>query len=154
LPIFAILALLATLLVIVGPLVSRWQRGGVQPPVAMAAQAVAAASQAPATMPGMHHHHHPSPATQASPPVAAPQIRPDPAAPADPHAGHDMGADCEYCLLAARLLPWLVFALLVLPLLRAPAPRVHAVLGQPGKAWQGHLGARGPPRGTGLTLSC
>jgi hypothetical protein len=153
LPIFAVLAVLATLLVIVGPLVSRWQRGGVMPPVAMAAQAVPAALQAPAAMPGMHHHHHPDGAAQASPAAAAPLIRPDPAS-VDPHAGHDMGVDCEYCLLAARLLPWLVFALLVLPLLRAPAPRVHEVLGQPGTTWHGHLGARGPPHRTGLPLSC
>ncbi|TYD32567.1 hypothetical protein CEK63_17640 [Xanthomonas sontii] len=72
------------------------------------------------------------------------------------HAGHDDAsgaqrdhgpahAACDYCLLAARLLPWLAIVLLlaaVLPPPRAATPlrhRVHAAL-----RWRAHA-ARGPP---------
>ncbi|MCW0366328.1 hypothetical protein NB699_001311 [Xanthomonas sacchari] len=54
-------------------------------------------------------------------------------------------AACDYCLLAARLLPWLAIVLLlaaVLPAPRAATPlrhRVHAAV-----RWRAH-GARGPP---------
>lgn len=72
------------------------------------------------------------------------------------HAGHedasgmqrDHGpahAACDYCLLAARLLPWLAIVLLLaaaVPAPRAATPlrhRVHAAV-----RWRAH-GARGPP---------
>jgi len=147
--VFVALAVLATLLVIVGPLISRWQAYGVLP---AASSALEAPSPAGMSMEGMHHHHHAAMAAAAEPAAAAASPAPAPAK--DPHAGHRMGVDCDYCLLAARLLPWLVFALLVLPLLRAPAPRLVQVVGRTGKAWHGHLGARGPPLAVGPTPLC
>ncbi|MCI2262652.1 DUF2946 family protein [Xanthomonas indica] len=72
------------------------------------------------------------------------------------HAGHedasgvqrDHGsahAACDYCLLAARLLPWLAIVLLLAAALPAPATatplrhRIHAAV-----RWRAHA-ARGPP---------
>ncbi len=63
----------------------------------------------------------------------------------DPHAEHEMGVDCEYCLIAARLITLLVAAfLLLVPL--APVCRALAgsVLALPSRL-RGTLGARGPP---------
>lgn len=144
--------MLATLLVIVGPLVSRWQRDDMDPGLTgtRATQVAPPTSEAMPDNGGSHHHHQ----TAGAMPAASMAAKAKSPQPPDPHAGHDMGVDCDYCLLAARLLPWMVFALLILPLLRAPAPRVFKVLGRVGKAWHGHLGARGPPRGRALTLSC
>lgn len=63
----------------------------------------------------------------------------------DPHADHEMGVDCDYCLIAARLISLLVAVLLLLlPLAttgRVPAARVLAL---PCRV-TGTLGARGPP---------
>lgn len=60
-------------------------------------------------------------------------------------ADHHDGMACDYCLLAARLLP-LGLALLLLPLLQAaPALRpVHRALPRLAIAWPAHA-ARGPP---------
>ncbi|MBO9880277.1 DUF2946 family protein [Xanthomonas sp. D-109] len=72
------------------------------------------------------------------------------------HAGHDDAsgvqrdhgpahAACDYCLLAARLLPWLAIVLLLAAALPAPATatplrhRIHAAV-----RWRAHA-ARGPP---------
>lgn len=60
-------------------------------------------------------------------------------------AGHD-GAACDYCLLGAHLMPW-VLALLVLPLLRVVVGRRDwaLILPRTAVAWPAHA-ARGPPR--------
>lgn len=65
--------------------------------------------------------------------------------PADPHADHEMGVDCDYCLIAARLITLLVAAVLLLapmaPVCRALRGAVRAL-----PQWiSGTLGARGPP---------
>ena len=68
-----------------------------------------------------------------------------PSTAADPHASHEMGVDCDYCLIAARMIGLLVALLLVLvawPAMvhRDPArqPALRVVV-------PGTLGARGPP---------
>lgn len=72
----------------------------------------------------------------------------DPAAatPADdPHAGHDMGVECDYCLIAARMLAFVVALLLALNALPAvrhlPSPSAPRRIAAP----VSRLGARGPP---------
>jgi len=69
----------------------------------------------------------------------------DPRVHADPHADHEMGVDCDYCLIAARLITLLVAAVLLL----APmAPVCRALRGAVQTLPQrisGTLGARGPP---------
>jgi len=65
--------------------------------------------------------------------------------PADPHADHEMGVDCDYCLIAARLITLLVAAVLLLapmaPVCRALRGAVRALP----QRISGTLGARGPP---------
>ncbi|HIE1101561.1 DUF2946 family protein [Stenotrophomonas maltophilia] len=125
------LAVLATLLMVLAPLVSRALQ--VQPMdhaarVGMDHAAMGHAMQDMA-MPG-HDHHSATPAS--------------PSRPADPHAMH--GEACEYCVLAMRLLPWLAVLVLLLPLLWQPRlafPWSQRVL--PAARWPAHA-ARGPPR--------
>ncbi|MEN5062284.1 DUF2946 family protein [Luteimonas sp. TWI1416] len=64
----------------------------------------------------------------------------------DGHADHDMGVDCcEYCLIAARLVILLVAVLIALIGWRPPLyARVWSLHGVAGPT-VGHLGARGPP---------
>lgn len=139
------LAVLAILLVLLAPLVSRWV---MHPP----------AVQAPADThaPDAHQHHH-APAIAAAPVDAhaghaahhamalSPSENSPPAPSQDPHAGHDTGVECDYCLIAARMLVFLVALLLAL------AARTQALLAprmppQPLRSIaSGHLGARGPP---------
>jgi len=64
----------------------------------------------------------------------------------DPHASHEMGVDCDYCLIAARMMGLLVALLLMLiawPAAAKPfcAPRFAARTDV-----SGTLGARGPPQ--------
>jgi hypothetical protein len=63
---------------------------------------------------------------------------------ADPHADHEMGVDCDYCLIAARLITLLVAALLLLapmaPVCRALRGAVQALP----QRISGTLGARRP----------
>lgn len=140
---FFLLACLAMLLMVAAPVVSRWLA---HPP----SHAVAA----PADPHAAHHAGHHAAAAPAVPPPTAmahhghgdhPEHHVPAPAPKDPHADHDMGVDCEYCLIAARMLALLVALLLAL---LAWAPR------RPTFPWQaprttlrafGHLGARGPP---------
>ncbi|MEA9793514.1 MULTISPECIES: DUF2946 family protein [Xanthomonas] len=52
---------------------------------------------------------------------------------------------CDYCVLSARLLPWLLVVLLVFPLLRAVVPGEGTVAPESFKArWRAHT-PRGPP---------
>ncbi len=121
------LAILATLLMVLAPLVSRALQA---PPMDHAAMA------------GMDHAHmHHDAAAVGQSPLHG-QRSPTP--PADPHAMH--GEACEYCVLAMRLLPWLAVLVLLLPLLWRPRlvfPWSQQVL--PALRWPAHA-ARGPPR--------
>jgi len=134
------LALMGVLLMAIAPVVSRWVQPGTDPlqqltalctsrgmqPLALGAD-MASAQAAPTmpmdmAMPGMDHGN----------------------AGAMPVDHHD-GMACDYCVLAAALLPF-VLALLVLPLLLHAAIRPPAVQRVPraASAWPAH-GARGPP---------
>ncbi|TFZ46779.1 DUF2946 domain-containing protein [Stenotrophomonas maltophilia] len=128
------------LLVLLAPLVSRWLAHGhvaAAAPVAAMGHAMHAehAEHAQHAMEGHHDHH-------------AMAMRHGEAAPkpaADPHADHEMGVDCDYCLIAARLITLLVAALLLLapmaPVCRALRGAVQALP----QRISGTLGARGPP---------
>ncbi|MHC1652913.1 DUF2946 family protein [Stenotrophomonas maltophilia] len=131
---FRALAWLAMLLVLLAPLVSRWLAHGHSAAAAPVA-ALDYAHHAQHVMEGHHDHH--AMAMQHSEAATKP--------PADPHADHEMGVDCDYCLIAARLITLLVAALLLLApmasICRASGGAVQA-LPQP---ISGTLGARGPP---------
>ena len=125
------LAILATLLMVFAPLVSRALQAQPMDHAAMAGMDHAAMSHDmhDMTMAG-HDQHGTAPAERNRP--------------ADPHAMH--GEACEYCVLAMRLLPWLAVLVLLLPLLWRPRlvfPWSQRVL--PAARWPAHA-ARGPPR--------
>lgn len=64
---------------------------------------------------------------------------------ADPHAGHEMGVDCEYCAIAARMTA-LVLAVLWLLVAALPLRRALAGLARPHRALPlRRYTARGPP---------
>lgn len=65
--------------------------------------------------------------------------------PVDPHANHDMGVDCEYCLIAGRLITLLVALLLLLTQWPAVFRSLAGLVGRRHSPAQGTLGARGPP---------
>ena len=131
------------LLVLLAPLVSRWMAHGPTPAAApvMAGMDHGAmghgthAEHAQHAMAGHHDHHAMAMAHDET--AAKPAV--------DPHAEHEMGVDCEYCLIAARLITLLVAAFLLLvplaPVCRALAGSVRAL---PTRL-RGTLGARGPP---------
>jgi hypothetical protein len=141
------------LLVVVAPLVSR----ALAHPGVNASQAPNAhAAHHPALAPGpagahpMHHDtaHGMDHATAMAPPRAHGQAASPAVTPAkspDPHAEHAMGVDCDYCLIAARMVSLLVALLLLIAfwpaVFRALAGRVVARQLPP----PGTLGARGPP---------
>jgi len=156
------LAFLATLLMALAPLVSRWQQaqgpqvmlmpGGMAHVMAAAIVADEAAEVPPPAMDhhGMAHHdmamhdtsmqamstHGPS-----TSPVAATEPAPKP--PVDPHAGH--GEACEYCMMASRLMPWLAVLVVLLHALQLSAPPVPRTVATPRSVrWPAHA-ARGPP---------
>ena len=118
------LAVVATLLMLVAPLVSR----------AMQAQPAATVAVMAHAMPDMDHAMHMP---------AMPEHGHDDASAAS-HAAH--GEACDYCVLAMRLLPWLALALLLAPLPYRLAPIVPRRVDVPASLrWPAHL-ARGPPR--------
>ncbi|WMJ70316.1 DUF2946 domain-containing protein [Stenotrophomonas sp. 24(2023)] len=126
------LAVLATLLMVLAPLVSRVLQAQPMDPAAMMGMDHAAMGHDMHDM-GMDmagHDQH----------GAAPDA---PARPADPHAMH--GEACDYCVLAMRLLPWLAVVVLLLPLQWRPRlafPWTRPLLPLP--RWPAHA-ARGPP---------
>lgn len=125
------LAVLATLLMVLAPLVSRALQAPPMEHAAMAGMDHAAMGHDMHDMAMAGHDQH----------GAAPAA---PNRPADPHAMH--GEACEYCVLAMRLLPWLAVLVLLLPLLWRPRlvfPWSQQVL--PALRWPAHA-ARGPPR--------
>lgn len=125
------LAVLATLLMVLAPLVSRALQVPPMDHTAMAGRDHAAMGHDMHDMAMAGHGQHGAAS-------AAPNR------PADPHAMH--GDACEYCVLAMRLLPWLAVLVLLLPLLWQPwlaFPWSQRVL--PAARWPAHA-ARGPPR--------
>lgn len=157
------LAFVATLLMALAPLVSRWQQAQ-GPSVMLMPGGMAhvmphgAADIDPTPDSGMSHHdmhamaasgsathamamHHMS-MHDMSGPAAAVAVT-DPAAPIDPHAGH--GEACEYCMMASRLMPWLAVLIVLLPALPVIAPPVLRTVAAPRSLrWPAHA-ARGPP---------
>lgn len=124
------LAFIATLLMVLAPLVSRALQAQPMDHAGMAGMDHTAMGHDMHDMAMAGHDHH----------AAAPAV---PSPPADPHAMH--GEACEYCVLAMRLLPWLAVLVLLLPLLWRPTlvfpwspPRLPLL------HWPAHA-ARGPP---------
>jgi hypothetical protein len=125
------LAVLATLLMVLAPLVSRALQAPPMDHSAVEGMDHAAMGHDMHDMAMAGHDQH-NAATTA------------PSRPADPHAMH--GEACEYCVLAMRLLPWLAVLVLLLPLLWRP--RLTFAWAQqllPALRWPAHA-ARGPPR--------
>ncbi|MDV6189136.1 DUF2946 family protein [Stenotrophomonas geniculata] len=123
------------LLVLLAPLVSRWLvHGHVAATAPVAAMNHATHAEHAQHAMEEHHEHHAMSHGEAEKKPAA-----------DPHADHEMGVDCDYCLIAARLITLLVAAVLLL----APmAPVCRALRGAVQTLPQrisGTLGARGPP---------
>ena len=157
------LAFVATLLMALAPLVSRWQQAQ-GPSVMLMPGGMAhvmprsAVDVAPTLDSGMSHHDmqamaasdsathamamHDMPMHDMSGHAAAP-ADPAPGPPIDPHAGH--GEACEYCMMASRLMPWLAVAIVLLPALPVIAPPVLRTVVTPRSLrWPAHA-ARGPP---------
>lgn len=156
------LAFVATLLMALAPLVSRWQQAqGPQVmlmPGGMAhvmAAAIVAEEPAEAPAPAMDHHamghhdmamhdmamHDMSTHDMAAPRGASTDPAPSPSV--DPHAGH--GEACEYCMMASRLMPWLAVLFVLLHALQLSAPAVPRTVATPRSLrWPAHA-ARGPP---------
>lgn len=130
-----LLALAATLLMALAPVVSRWVQTGQDAHASMAhaMHGTAMAGDMPAAHPAMDAHaaHMAAGGDAARPP------------PADPHAAH--GEACDYCTMASRLLPWLAVLLVLAPLLYRIAPQPpRAAVFTAGPRWPAHP-ARGPP---------
>lgn len=132
-------ALLAIALVIVAPMVSR-ALAPVNAPVMEASPApdphAAHHAMTDADAHAGHHAHHDRDQGKASPAAEAP---------ADPHANHKMGVDCEYCLIAARLISLLVALLLLLTQWPAVFRSLSGLVDCRRAPARGTLGARGPP---------
>jgi hypothetical protein len=135
------LAFVATLLMALAPLVSRWQQ-------AQGEQVML--SHHPVSQQGMSHHAMSLPgmpmhgmSTHGMHGHAAAPANTTPASPIDPHAGH--GEACEYCMMASRLMPWLAVLILLVPALPVIAPTVLRTVAAPRTLrWPAHA-ARGPP---------
>lgn len=155
-----LLASLAMVLIVCAPLVSRWIVHGAHAAPTARVALTPGPQKEPAGGGTGHAHLHAGPPHMhegAAPPAAQAQqghahhhlatALPDlPDLPvADRHAGHAMAADCDYCLMAARLLSLLVAVLLVLLTWVSPRHRRPAVVGRLVRVHAGHLGARGPP---------
>jgi len=140
------------LLVLCAPLVSRWLASAHPAPMAAHVVQPAVSSHAPhgedgpaEVMAADHAHHHDMPAHRDHHTPLPPEAGASGLPAADPHADHEMGVDCDYCLIAARLITLLVSVLLLLvpsaPVCRALVGAVQAL---PARL-MGTLGARGPP---------
>lgn len=135
-------ACLAMLLVVVAPLISR----ALVPPMAGSVQAMDA-----------HAGHHQGMEQLAPQPAEAHPMHHDmghgvdhpmpvpPAEPTDPHAEHEMGVDCEYCLIAARMISLLVAVLLLMGTWPAVLRALDGLVSTRCIRVVGTLGARGPP---------
>ncbi|MEN5202963.1 DUF2946 family protein [Stenotrophomonas sp. TWI700] len=143
------------LLVVVAPLISR----AIAHPEGNPVQATDAhaghhtemepeASQMPDALP-MHHGighgmDHAMPMVPESADTAGPDTTPSKTS-ADPHAEHEMGVDCDYCLIAARMISLLVVLLLVMTTWPAVFHAFAGLVDTRRILARGTLGARGPP---------
>ena len=130
-----LLALAATLLMALAPVVSRWVQAGQDAHASMAhaMHGMAMAGDGPAGHSAMDAH--------AAHMAGGSVVGKTP--PADPHAAH--GEACDYCTMASRLLPWLAVLLVLAPLLYRIAPQPpRATVFTAGLRWPAHP-ARGPP---------
>ncbi len=148
------LAFVATLLMALAPLVSRWQQAHGDPvmlmpggmahvmPVEAAGAGMSHHGMTPHAMPAHAMPMHGTSLHEMSSEAAA-AAHTAPAAAVDPHAGH--GEACEYCMMASRLMPWLAVLILLLPALPVIAPTLlRAVVLPRSLRWPAHA-ARGPP---------
>lgn len=128
------LALVATLLMVLAPLVSRCLPAAVPPAQAMCTRADL--REGIAASAGAHANHAMD---------SAEGMRGDgPRADARTELGLH-GFACDYCGFAARLLPWLAAALLVLPRISTRAPGCPLARFAPApRVWPAHA-PRGPP---------
>lgn len=161
--VFLQLAFVATLLMALAPLVSRWQQAHAEAPVMLMPTGMTHAMPAMPALPDVHAghatpqhampqhdmQHHPMPYHDMAMQPMAVDATPDahdapvPSPPMSEHAGH--GDACEYCMMASRLMPWLAVLILLLPAMPVIAPRVlRAVLTPRSLRWPAHA-ARGPP---------
>lgn len=158
------LAFVATLLMALAPLVSRWQQAHAEAPVMLMSTGMTHAmpvqpdghaghdlQQHDIAQHDMQHHvQHHDVAMQPMPMHAVTRAHdtptPAPTSPSPPmseHAGH--GDACEYCMMASRLMPWLAVLVLLLPAIPVIAPRVMRAVPTPRSLrWPAHA-ARGPP---------
>lgn len=143
---FLLLAIVATLLMILAPVVSRaLQSAGTDSgaiPMHQHDHSAMQMQMAPSAHTG-HAGHEQSTATQHAGDaalVATGLSSPNP----DEHAAH--GEACDYCTMASRLLPWLALLLMLSSLwcrwLAIVAPHASVL---PAMHWPAHA-ARGPPR--------
>lgn len=134
-------------LVMVAPLISRALAEHPAPMAALAPMEAAASPHAGSAH-DMHHGmqhalHHDMTAPQ--PPSHAASSESVAPASVDPHAKHEMGVECDYCLIAARMVSLLVALLLLLtvwPTVFRTITARHPTRPAPAL---GTLGARGPP---------
>ncbi|WP_318241123.1 hypothetical protein [Stenotrophomonas lacuserhaii] len=140
-------ACLAMALVMVAPLISRSLAEHPAPTAALA-PVEAAANPHMGSAHDMHHgmqhamHHD---MTAAQPPSHAASSESVAPASADPHAKHEMGVECDYCLMAARMISLLVALLLLLTVWPAAFGTITARHPTRPAPALGTLGARGPP---------
>ncbi|MCL7713145.1 DUF2946 family protein [Stenotrophomonas mori] len=121
------LALAATLLMALAPVLSRWLQAAPAPGVALLVHEAAHADHTAHT--GGH--------------AGEPRGAAGHGLPAGPHAAH--GEACDYCTMASRLLPWLAALLVLAPLLHRPAPASPWAVAVPASLrWPAHP-VRGPP---------
>ncbi|WP_337244677.1 DUF2946 family protein [Luteimonas sp. gir] len=152
------MAIIAMLLIVVAPFVSRWIAHCGAGTHGQQVHAVEHNAVMQDDHSGKHHRHgggnahemagsggRPQHAMAETPAAHGPH---DDSSPTDKdrHADHDMGVDCcEYCLIAARMVILLVALLIALIGWRPPRyARVWSLHGGAGIT-VGHLGARGPP---------
>lgn len=121
------------LLVLCAPLVSRWLSHAhvVAAPVVVMDHTL----HAQHAMEGHHDHHA----------MAMQHGEAAPKPPADPHADHEMGVECDYCLIAARLITLLVAVLLLLAPMASECRALRGPVQTLAQRIYGSLGARGPP---------
>jgi len=138
------------LLVVVAPLVSRALAhppgADVQPLHAHAAHAQPVATAAPHAHPMHHDAAHGMDHAMMAPPAhteSAPAAASTPSG--DPHAQHDMGVDCDYCVIAARMISLLVALLLLMAVGPVQFRALAGLLDTRHSPSPGTLGARGPP---------
>nr|WP_281367578.1 DUF2946 family protein [Stenotrophomonas tumulicola] len=124
---------MAMLLVMAAPVVSRALAHPAMPPV----QALVAGPQVPAA----HHMHHDMGHGMGHDMAS----HADHPRPASPHAEHDMGVECDYCLIAARMISLLVAVLLLMTLWPAVFRALAGFIDTRRAPAAGTLGARGPP---------